>query len=270
MVERLAEAHRLEQHLRLVVGRVVDDLEDADLVPALAEARRATSGRTSLAKPGSMPEVKNDVPPARHAVLELVAHLREERLRVHERHDRARHDVLARGEDAADVLDRLEGPQVGGRGVADAVGVEREERVGVVGRAHAGRGGSPQSSPASVPGLRRAVHPHADELELGMVDDAPQREARRRCRCSTGSRAAPCESPQSNGQFVDSVPPSTSTTLPVTQPPAGEHEPERGDRDVLDGADAPHRRQRLHLRRGSRRSGTAAAPTSRPRRPRAR
>src|SRR4029077_5037386 len=29
--------------------------------------------------------------------------------------------------------------------------------------------------------------------------------------------------PQSNGQFVDSVPPSTSTTLPVTHEPAGEH-----------------------------------------------
>jgi hypothetical protein len=71
--------------------------------------RTDTSGRTSFAKPGSTPDVKNDVAPAAHAASSRSTNLGEERLRVDERHDRARHDVLPRGEDAADVLDRLEG-----------------------------------------------------------------------------------------------------------------------------------------------------------------
>ena len=47
--------------------------------------------------------------------------------RVDHRDDRARHDVLARREDALEVLHRFARPEVGGRGVADAVGVEREQ-----------------------------------------------------------------------------------------------------------------------------------------------
>ena len=38
-VERLAEAHRLEQHRRLLVVLVVHDLHDAQLLDVLARAR---------------------------------------------------------------------------------------------------------------------------------------------------------------------------------------------------------------------------------------
>src|SRR3989337_1181549 len=90
-----------------------------------------TSGSTSFAKPGSMPEVKKELWPLRHASSSCAV-TGSGSARVDEAHDRARHHILAGREDAAHVLHRLEGAAVGRGGVADAVGVGGEEGVGVV------------------------------------------------------------------------------------------------------------------------------------------
>ena len=82
---------------------------------------------------------------------------------MHQRHHRARHHVLARGEDAADVLHRLERAQIRRGGVADAVGVEREDRVDVGGGADADRVRAAQLARV-LAGFRVAVHADADQL----------------------------------------------------------------------------------------------------------
>jgi hypothetical protein len=38
IVHVLAETHRFEEHLRLIIRRIVDDLDDAHLLPVAAEA----------------------------------------------------------------------------------------------------------------------------------------------------------------------------------------------------------------------------------------
>ena len=135
-VERLAEAHRVEQHGRLRVGRVVHDLHHAHLVDVLARA--GEHERQQVVRPTRVDARREARRVARAARgFERLAHAGRDVRRVDHRHDRARHDVLARREDALEVLHRLAGPQVGGRGVAHAVGVEREQRVDVVGREHA-------------------------------------------------------------------------------------------------------------------------------------
>src|SRR5262249_1097483 len=222
VVERLPEAHRLEEDLGLIIGGVVDDLEDADLFPPLAEPgeherqevvrepridTRGEEGGAALAAGVGQP----------------VADLGKEGTRVNERDDRARDHVLSRGEDPADVLERLKGAEIRRRRVADAVGVEREQRIGVGGGADADRRETAERA-RILSRLGGAVHPEADQLKLGMTDDAAEGEVSHVPR-------APLDDPighlrrlpsQSNGQLVVSDPPSTSTTLPVTHPPAGE------------------------------------------------
>ena len=67
---------------------------------------------------------------------------------------------LPDAQDARDVGDRLGRPQVGGRGVAHAVGIEREQRVGVVGRAARRRRRSRRARPRrGRPCRRRAPTP---------------------------------------------------------------------------------------------------------------
>ena len=70
--------------------------------------------------------------------------------------------------------ERLLRPEVGGRGVADALGVGGEQRVDVVGRGHPD--GIEVGELAGVaPDLVRRVDPETGELELGVADDAAQR-----------------------------------------------------------------------------------------------
>ena len=116
-VERLAEAHRVEQHRRLRVGRVVDDLHHAQRVDVLARA--GEHERQEVVRPAGIDARRE----ARHAGVAHAsssgrAHLGLDVRREHERHDRARHDVLARRRDARHVGDRFGRSQVGGRGVA--------------------------------------------------------------------------------------------------------------------------------------------------------
>ena len=112
----------------------------------------------------------------RARLFELRRHALAERARMHEPDHRARHHVLARREDARDVLHRVEGTPVGGGGVDDAVGVAREQRLGVARRAHAGL--RPSAEIARVLAvLRLGRDEHAGEREIGMVEDLAQRVA---------------------------------------------------------------------------------------------
>ena len=151
----------------------------------------STNGSRSFAQPGSMPDVKHDTLPRAARRLERLAHPGRDVRRIDHRHDRARHDVLARREDARQILHRFAGSQIGGRGVAHAVGVEREQRVDVVGgrrrRWARGRPAPPRPCPpcrASAPTARRARG--RDAVRCSATRAGP------RCRCSTGSPCTSC------------------------------------------------------------------------------
>ena len=72
------------------------------------------------------------------------------------------------------VGDRLGWAQIGGGGVADTVGVERQQRADVV-RGRDTEGLDAHQLARVAPRLLRAVHPQAHELELGVVRDEPRR-----------------------------------------------------------------------------------------------
>ena len=99
--------------------------------------------------------------------------------------DRRGDDVLAGLEDAADVGQRLGRSQVARRRVTDGVRVEGEKVVDVVGGGDADRIEPGQRAGVDAD-LLRAVHPHADELEIGTLD-------RRSERPSTGIAGAPLD-----------------------------------------------------------------------------
>lgn len=98
-------------------------------------------------------------------------------LRVLEEDRARRHDVDAGPEEALEVGQRVEQAVVGPRGVDDAVGRQREQGVGVVGR------GDPQVAveprePAGVDtDLGGVRHPHPDEVEVRTGVDAGERMA---------------------------------------------------------------------------------------------
>jgi hypothetical protein len=160
---------------RLRVRGVVDDLHHADRLDILALA--GEDERQQVVRPARI-DAGREARDARVGarILERPAHVVGDVGRVDERDDRARHDVLARRGDARHVRDRLGRAQVRGRGVTDAVRVEREQRVGVVRRDDAERIGA-DDLPRVTPGLVVAVHPQPDELELGVLGDEPRREA---------------------------------------------------------------------------------------------
>ena len=60
------------------------------------------------------------------------------------------------------------------RGVADAVGVEREDLVDVVGGEYAQRLAAEQLA-GVLPDLVGVVHAQPDQLEVGPLDDGPER-----------------------------------------------------------------------------------------------
>ena len=121
-----------------------------------------------------MPDVKHDVPPDPARLLQSRRGARVGGGRVDEGHHRGRHHVGARLEDAAHVVDGLLRAQVTGRHVGDAVRLQGDELVRVVG------GGDPDTIETTeltrvLPDLVLTVHPQADQLEVGMTDDASQR-----------------------------------------------------------------------------------------------
>ena len=173
LVDRLAEAHDVEQHLGLVVGGVVEDLHAAHLVDALADAgqheRQPVVGEAGV----------DAVDPQRHAALLgrgrptpryiVLAHGAP---RVLEEHGAGRHDVDARPQEPLEVGDGLEQPVS-----AHAVWTMQSGR-----RASSASASSVAATPelAAEAGQRAGVdadlvgvrHPHADELELGPGGDA--------------------------------------------------------------------------------------------------
>ena len=131
-----------------------------------SHAPMSVMGSRSLANPGSMPDVKHDVPPSRQA-----ASRRSTICCTASSPPRGwtsgTIDVDTTFIPAARMRQMSSsassGPEVGGRGVADALGVGGEQRVDVVGRGHADRvevgelaGVAPDLLRASGPRGRRA------------------------------------------------------------------------------------------------------------------
>jgi hypothetical protein len=172
-VHRLAEAHRLEQDLRLVVRRVVDDLLDADLLPAPGQARE--DERQHVVREARVDARGEERRATRRArVGEAIAHLGKNECGWTSGTTELDTTFLPAARMRTDVLDGFERAEVGGRGVADAVGVRGEQRVDVVRRLHPGR--RPAAERAGVAtDLRRTVGPQAHELELRVVYDVAQR-----------------------------------------------------------------------------------------------
>ena len=136
----------------------------------------STSGSQSLAKPGSTPFTNSDAPPSSGRLLDRVGQLRRHgAVRVLQEHRAARDDVDAGGEEPLEIVDRLEQPVVGHRGVHDAVRLEREQRVGVVRRGDAEVAVEPGQLAGVLADLGRIGDPDADELELGTGVDAGDR-----------------------------------------------------------------------------------------------
>ncbi len=125
---------------------------------------------------------------------------------VPQEHRRAGHHVHAGTQDPRQVVERLGDPVVGHRRVHHAVRVQREQGVGVV------RGGHPEG-----PDARQLTRVPAHLVRSGHPD-AGQRECRAAPR-SRLSRATPCS--RCSTARRDTAP-STSSTLPVRSPPAGE------------------------------------------------
>ena len=165
----LPEPHDLEHRERVVPGVVVDDLHHPDPAHLLAEGE-GVDGQPGVAEA----RVDAGGVEARAAFeargLELLGDPLAGGRRVQQRHVRRVHHVLAARQHAGDVVDHAVGPQVGVGRVADAVRVEVEQRVGVLGGEHADRRPAAQLA-GIVAGLAVGVHPQPGQLELRVGDD---------------------------------------------------------------------------------------------------
>ena len=83
--------------------------------------------------------------------------------RIDERNDGRRHHVDACREELGDVVDGLGGPQVGGRGVADSVGLQGEDLFDAVRGSHSERLAADDVTSVTA-GLFRGVDPQADQF----------------------------------------------------------------------------------------------------------
>ena len=90
--------------------------------------------------------------------------------------DRAgRHDVDPGPQELREVAERLHQPVVGPRGVHDAVRLEGQQRVGVVGRGDAQTAAEPGELAGVLADLVRVRDPDPDQLEVGPGVDAGDR-----------------------------------------------------------------------------------------------
>src|SRR5439155_23573981 len=92
----------------------------------------------------------------------------------HQRNEGARHDVLAGTRDTGEVLESLGPSEVTGRRVADAVRVDGEDLLDVVGGDDARRLFESTQLRCVETALLLRVHPQPRELEVGVVDDPAQ------------------------------------------------------------------------------------------------
>ena len=149
-----------------VVERRVRRLVDGDLVDAVADASPTTMANSST-KPGLMPVPNIVEPPLLARVDDPVAAVT---LVVAGDERRRRHDVHARRQDAHQLVD-VDPHRV----VDDAVGLQREQRVDVVGGGHAERLDAAQLADVAADLVRRpGVAP--DELESRVARRWPATE----------------------------------------------------------------------------------------------
>ncbi len=174
LVERLPEAHDVEQHVGLEIRRVVEDLHHPHRVDTLARAEERERDEIVGEAGVDARREARDITGLARALEQLRVPPRRGRW-VHERDHGRRDDVRARLEDAGHVGDRVVGAQVTGRRVRDAVGSEGEHLVGVRRRRDADRRET-RELPGVLAGLVRAVDEDAGELEVGMLDDAVERQ----------------------------------------------------------------------------------------------
>ena len=157
MVDRCAEAHRYLGRGG-VVERGVGGLVDRDLVDPVADGRRHDGQQLGEARADAGSEHRRAAAPAR---LEDPVAIGAQVVARDER--RRRHDVHARRQDAHQLVD-VEPHRV----VDDAVRLQREQRVDVVGGGDAQRVDAAQLSDVAADLVRRpGVAP--DELELGFA-----------------------------------------------------------------------------------------------------
>ena len=135
VVHRLAEAEDVAHHDRLVVRRVVGDLHGPAPRRSAATGWSATSGSTSLAKPGSMPLTCRLAPVRRRR--RPPAGRASRGGRIFSGHCSStgplETTLMPASTNAEEVLDALEDPVVGHRGVHDRVRRQRDQRVAVGG-----------------------------------------------------------------------------------------------------------------------------------------
>ena len=156
IVDRPREPYR-QLGLGRVVARAVRRLEHRDRVDAVADARGEDGERVDEARIDAAAEHR--APTASARVFDRVSTVTE---RVTGDERRGRHDVDARFEDAHHLVD------IGPLGVVhDAVGLERQQRVDVVGGEDAERL-DPAELTDVAPDLVGAPGVTADELEVGV------------------------------------------------------------------------------------------------------
>ncbi len=135
-------------------------------------------GNRSLAKPGSMPVVKHDAPPAAHASVMGVDPLRRVlgHRRPHPRRHRRRADVDAGREEVLHQPDVV--ARVGGRRtvVHERIGRERDQRARRRRSPRPRSGSMPQIAPTSLPTLSGLLTPTPTSSNCGMAHDLGDHE----------------------------------------------------------------------------------------------
>ena len=168
LVDRIAEPHGL---VGARVAGVVENLLDPHPVDAPAQAhqrhREEVVGEAGI-DPGG--EAAGTSLTAR--LIERRDHLRRARLGIDQGRHRGVHDVLARGERTAQVLDVLGRILSRGAEVGDCVRVRGESGLDVGGRAQADRLLLDELAHVDVV-LLRAVGDHADQLVARVVQQLP-------------------------------------------------------------------------------------------------
>ena len=163
----LSEAHDVEQHRGALVVRVVHDFLDEQRIDALEDRRHGE--REHLGGPAGLDAggVKRRTSFGTGG-FQAIHHAPAHALRIDQRGDRGRHDVLARREQPADVVECAGRIHFAEGHVQHAIGVEGQDLLGVSGRRHAD-----PADPADVTdvtaGLGVAVDIRADQLELGVA-----------------------------------------------------------------------------------------------------
>jgi len=154
-------------------GGVVEELEGADLVDALAQA--AEQQRDDVVDEARVDARDEDRRvPGRACGADANAQILGRGQRVVQWVDRGRDDVQSGSQAAFDVVDRLGGPEVARRAVGDRVRVHGKRSGHVVGRTHSAGGQSAQL--AGVPAdLGRIRNDHARQLEGGIRENDAQR-----------------------------------------------------------------------------------------------